>query len=119
MSTSSTSTGDSSVQHITSKDQFEYLLKYDRVIVDYSAKWCGPCKAIAPTLERMAKENPFIIFIHLDIDQAEEMDIDVAAITSVPTFALWCKGEQTDKFSGANEARLRQWIGQMNETIPK
>jgi thioredoxin 1 len=40
-------------------------------VVDYTAVWCGPCKAIAPTFETLATENPDIDFLKVDVDELE------------------------------------------------
>ena len=45
----------------------------DLVVVDFFATWCGPCKMLAPTVEKMAELHPEVHFYKVDID--EDMDL--------------------------------------------
>ena len=55
------------------------------VIIDFYASWCGPCKALAPLLERIAHEYDGVLkVIKFDIDKNEAI-ADAASIRSVPT----------------------------------
>jgi len=55
-------------------------------IIDFYATWCGPCKAVSPVLEELAKEFAGKIYIYkIDIDQEQELAA-VFGIQSVPTF---------------------------------
>ena len=54
-----------------------------KVLVDFFATWCGPCRMLAPVLDEVAAENPAVKVYKVDIDQSP----DVAArygVTSVP-----------------------------------
>ena len=56
----------------------------DLVVVDFFATWCGPCKMLAPTVEKMAELHPEVHFYKVDIDE----DMDLATrfkVMSVPT----------------------------------
>ena len=39
--------------------------------MDFTAKWCGPCKVIGPKFEAMEKDFPGVIFAKVDVDDAE------------------------------------------------
>lgn len=57
-------------------------------IVDFYATWCGPCKALAPVLEELAKEYDGKIYIYkVDVDKEEELAATFG-IRSIPTL-LW------------------------------
>ena len=59
------------------------------VVIDFSAEWCGPCKALSPTLEELAKEYAGkVLFYKVDIDECKEL-AQAYGIRSVPTM-LFC-----------------------------
>ncbi len=76
-------------------DTFETeVLQSDQpVLVDFSATWCGPCKALAPTLEALAQEyTGKMKFFGVDIDDARAT-AQRFGIQSVPTMILFKNGE--------------------------
>ena len=67
----------------------EYKYEGDKpAIVDFYATWCGPCKALAPVLEELAKEYAGKVYIYkIDVDKEEEL-AGAFGIRSIPTL-LW------------------------------
>ncbi|MFT7618637.1 MAG: thioredoxin 1 [Planctomycetota bacterium] len=70
-------------------------------LVDFSATWCGPCKALAPTIEELAGEyaDRGVKIGKCDVDEAG----DIAArygIMSVPTILFFKDGEKVDTMMG-------------------
>ena len=71
------------------KNPEEWKYEGDKpAIVDFYATWCGPCKALAPVLEELAKEYTGKVYIYkIDVDKEEEL-AGAFGIRSIPTL-LW------------------------------
>lgn len=75
------------VIEITSKEQFEREVKnaVTPILIDFYAKWCGPCKRIAPRLESSAAElSGKVKFLKIDVDLLEDLTHNYQ-IRSMPT----------------------------------
>ena len=90
------------IQHVTD-DTFEpEVLKSDLpVLVDYWAEWCGPCKAIAPILEEVAKQYSGKLKIaKLDVDANTEVPKKFN-IRGIPTLMIFKNGNMEAMKVGA------------------
>lgn len=81
------------------------------VVVDFWAEWCGPCKAMAPVFEKVSSElEPEFRFLKVDTE-AEQGLAARYGIRSIPTMALFWKGEAIARRAGAvNAETLRAWL---------
>ena len=83
-----------------------YLRGYDftgkmPVVIDFFATWCGPCKAFAPVLERLAKEyEGKIKVLKVDVDKNEAL-ARAATIRSVPTIFFIDRQGNIERYMGA------------------
>lgn len=71
------------------KDNFDELVAKSpkKVLLDFWATWCGPCKMIAPIIEEIAEENGDIVVGKVNVD--EEMELAVRfGISSIPTLLI-------------------------------
>ena len=94
------------VKEIKDLAQFQALVAVDCVtLVDFYATWCPPCKAIAPYVVQLAKENPHVQFIKVNVDHAREI-AEEYEINAMPTFIFFRTGTQRVRFAGANKKRL-------------
>jgi thioredoxin 1 len=75
------------------------------VLIDFSATWCQPCKALAPTLDAIAGEYASRLEVYkVDIDQAQETAASYG-ILGVPTCIFFKGGKEVDRFTGALDLR--------------
>jgi thioredoxin 1 len=81
------------------------------VLVDFWAEWCGPCKAVAPILDELAKEfGGQVTIAKVNVD--EEQDIaGQFGIRSIPTMILFKDGKPFSMKVGAMpKPQLKGWI---------
>jgi thioredoxin len=82
------------------------------VLVDFSASWCGPCKAMAPALEAFAARRDDLDVVKLDIDEAPSV-AERYSIRSVPTLMLFKDGKPLATQTGMmGEAQLNRFVDQ-------
>ena len=82
------------------------------VLVDFTATWCGPCKALAPIVEKVADEFEGKIKVgKLDIDNNAEMTKKYG-VRSVPTVLVFKGGEKIGQYVGlTSREKLVQLLG--------
>lgn len=98
--------------HVTDEDFEAEILKSEKpVLVDFWAAWCGPCKAIAPTIEALAEEYAGQIRVaKLDVDNNPKSAMKFG-IKAIPTMIMFKDGEVSDQITGAvGKAQLEKAI---------
>ena len=91
--------------HLTNEN-FEDLIK-EKVLVDFYANWCGPCKMIAPELERVESS---IKVVKVDVDEFEEL-ARTYGVMSIPTLILFDKGKEVKRNIGfIDKDRIENFI---------
>ncbi len=81
------------IKEITNAQEFDELTKEGRVLVDFYAVWCGPCKMLAPIVEKVVEENPEISLLRVNVDENEELSRRFN-IVSIPTLVYFKNGDE-------------------------
>ena len=86
-----------------SGEQLDSLKSTDQVLlVDYWAKWCGPCKALIPRLELLESQYPDVKFVKVDVDENMDYALDLG-IRTVPTVVIYNGETVVNRSMGANQ----------------
>ena len=82
------------------KDNFEKeVLKSDKkVLVDFNASWCGPCRMLKPIIEEVSN-NDNIKVVSINIDDEEELS-EKYEVLSIPCLVLFKKGKEINRSVG-------------------
>jgi len=89
------------------------------VVVDFWAPWCGPCKQLTPTLERVVnKKNGKVILVKINVDENQNIAAQLN-IQSIPTVYGFVDGRPIDAFQGAQpESKIEAMIDKLIEATP-
>ncbi|ELR58097.1 Thioredoxin domain-containing protein 8 [Bos mutus] len=95
-----------------SQDELKAFLKAagnKLVVIEFSAKWCGPCKRIYPVFHAMSVQYRSVMFANVDVDNAREL-AQTYHIKAVPTFQLFKQTKKIFELCGADAKKLEEKI---------
>lgn len=87
-------------------------------IVQFSASWCVPCKALKPKIEKIESEMSDVAFIYCDIEASSDFSQKMG-IMSVPTVIGYCDGAVIDKVVGNDENGVRNLIETIRSRVKR
>lgn len=90
------------IKHVNDEN-FDSEVKQGVVLVDFYADWCGPCRMIAPIIEKLAaKFQGKASVLKLDIEAAQSTTARYN-VTSIPTLILFVNGEEKERIVGVRD----------------
>lgn len=92
------------------EDNFKNYIMGDKVLVDFFANWCGPCKMLSPILEELNEERGDVKIIKVDVDECENLSRQFG-VMSIPTLIMFKNGNEVGKQIGyKSKEELDEWI---------
>lgn len=101
---------------IVSSEELEQMkFRGEKVLVDFFAEWCGPCKILVPRLERLESNYPDVTFVKVNVDDNQSYMIDLG-VRSVPTVMFFEGNVKINTTTGVQsdnhyEGILSQMVG--------
>ena len=100
------------IVNITNANFKEEVLDSDKkVLIDFWAPWCGPCRMVSPIVDEIAEENSAVKVAKINIDEQPQLASQYG-VMSIPTLLVFENGDVVDKAVGA---RNKSFILQMLE----
>ena len=83
------------------KTNFEELKNSDkRVLLDFYADWCGPCKMVSPIIDEIAEENPQYVVGKINVDENPDLAMEVG-VSTIPNLVVMENGVIINQIAGA------------------
>ena len=103
--------------HLTDANFEETTKKNPLILIDFWAGWCGPCRALAPTIEELAKDLAGKVLIaKLDVD-ANPQTAEKFQVYSIPTVILLKDSCEVDRIVGL--CPRKQYDSALQKHMPK
>ena len=91
------------------ENEFRDIIENKKIVVDFYATWCGPCKMLSSVLEKIDEKN-LIQIVKVDVDECSDLAAEYK-IYSVPTLILFENGKEIKRISGfISENELEKWV---------
>ncbi|XP_049751995.1 thioredoxin domain-containing protein 8 isoform X2 [Loxodonta africana] len=103
------------IQIIKNMDEFQTFLKTagcKLVVVEFSAKWCGPCKRMCPLIQAMSLQYQNVMFANVDVDKSREL-AQTCNIKIIPTFQMFKQAKKIFEMCGADAKKLEAKIREL------
>ena len=89
----------SNVLHVNAQEFNDLISNNGLVFVDFFASWCGPCKMLAPSVDKLAAEHPEAKVVKVDVDQENALAMQYG-VQSIPTLIVFKNGQPVNRKMG-------------------
>ena len=90
---------------VTKENFQEIVVNADRkVLLDFWAPWCGPCRMVLPVVEEIAEERDDIVVGKVNVDEQPEL-AERYGVMTIPTLIVFENGEELQRSVGAKNKR--------------
>lgn len=88
------------VIEVNEKNFEEEVIKSEKkVLVDFNADWCGPCRMLRPIIDEVSESNDSVKIVSINIDNSEELALKYN-VSSIPCLVLFNKGKEVKRSIG-------------------
>ena len=86
---------------VINKNNFNEILESDKkILLDFYASWCGPCRMLAPVIDKIADEHPEFLVGKINVDEEEEIAMKFG-VSSIPALFVVENGKIINQSLGA------------------
>ena len=89
----------SNVLHVNAQEFNDLISNNGLVFVDFFSSWCGPCKMLAPSVDKLAAEHPEAKVVKVDVDQENALAMQYG-VQSIPTLIVFKNGQPVNRQMG-------------------
>ena len=84
---------------VTNKDFENIISNNDITLIDFYADWCGPCKALSPIIDEIAKSETHITVGKVNVEEEKELAMQYH-VRSIPTMVIFKGGKEVNRLVG-------------------
>lgn len=87
------------IKHVKTNEFDNIINSHKIVFVDFYADWCGPCKMLAPSVEKLANEHEEVQVVKINVDEEPSLAMKFG-VQSIPTLITFKDGQPVNRQLG-------------------